>query len=293
MKKYQLQTAHYRDLVRACRAELKVLGYRPATGQLTGVREFLQRMEMVGKTKLGLIDAGDLKAHYAYLRERASGRGQALSAHTIQGYLFDLKLFFAYAERHELMAKNPMSGLRFSRPKYEPRYVCSRAEIERLYEACKDERDRALVHLLYGCGLRRMEVSALNLGDLDYRRQLLFVRSGKGRKRRVVPLHEVLVLDFRRWLHFGRTGLVNHKSGQAFLLNNRGSRLQKSTLSKHFKAIVIRAKVDDRISPHVLRHSIATHLLQSGMRIEQVRDFLGHKQLETTQRYTRVQTEKL
>ena len=293
MKKYQLQTTHYQQLLRACRQELKSLGYRSVTCSLVGAREFLGRMEKAGKTRLPQIEAGDIKAHYAYLQTRPSSRRAPLSSHTISGYLYDLKLFFAYAERHGLTTKNPLAGLRFASAQSPPRYVCSRAEIQQLYRACKDERERTLLHLLYGCGLRRMEVGALNLQDVDYAQSLLYVRRGKGRKRRVVPLNQQLVLHLRRYVRLHRNQWTGPESGAAYLLNDRATRLQKATLNRYFKRIVRRAKADERISPHSLRHSIATHLLQSGMALEQVRDFLGHAQLETTEIYTRIQTEEL
>lgn len=293
MKKYQPNTAHYRELIGACRAELMVLGYSKGVLRLLGPRELLMRMEELGKTRLEQIEAVDIKAHYAYLRQRPSLRGEVLSPHSIEGHLFELKLFFAYAERHGLVTKNPMSSLRFPRPAYQPRYVCSQEEITRLYKACRDDRDLALMHLLYGCGLRRMEASALNVDDVDYRRTLLFVRLGKGQKRRTVPMSGGILLDLRSYQYDYRCSLVNNRGEQAFLLNNSGTRLRKGSLSKYFKHIAKLASVDDRVTPHVMRHSIATHLLEAGMRLEEVRDFLGHKHLETTQIYTRVQTENL
>ena len=186
---YLIHTAHYRQLLGACRRELRLLGYGAGTTRLGGAAEFLGRMEAAGKTGLEQIDRDDIAAHVAHLYERPSRHGGALSGFTVQGYVFSLRLLFDYAERHGLIpGGSPLAGLRLARPTTGERYCCSAAEIIALYRACWDDgRLTALLHLLYGCGLRRMEAAALNLGDVDYRAGLLYVRRGKGRKRRVGP----------------------------------------------------------------------------------------------------------
>lgn len=299
MKTYRVSTDHYRQLLRACRDELRVLGYGPATCRLGGVAEFLGRMERAGKTALDGITKHDIEAHVSHLYTRASRQGGTLSGYTVLGYVFNLRLLFDYAERHGLIGGgSPLAGLSFSRPVTPPRYYCSAAEIAALYRNCRDDgRMTAILHLLYGCGLRRMEAAVLNVGDVDYGAGLLYVRRGKGRRRRVVPLSAGVSAGLRnyqrgeRW-HGVEVGRDNGDGGTtAFLLDDRGTRMRGDTLRRHLARLVRRAEVSQRITPHVLRHSIATHLLAGGMPVERVRDFLGHELLETTQLYTHVDPE--
>ncbi|MEM9930828.1 MAG: tyrosine-type recombinase/integrase, partial [Bacteroidota bacterium] len=257
--KNEAQTEVYQELIRNCRAELKTLGYRKGTQRLAGLAEFLGRMETKGKRKLEQITAEDIKQHYAYLLERPSLRAGTLSQHTIVGYLFALRLMLDYAERHGIIRINPMSGLRFRRPKIGRKLVCSRADIQRLYAACLDDRERAILHLLYGCGLRRMEAEALNVGDVDYLGALLYVRKGKGKKRRVIPLTELLRLELSRYEKTERRYWQVQPNTKAFLLNDRGSRMRGNTIHNRLKVIVAKAQLNPKISAHILRHSIATH----------------------------------
>lgn len=291
MNTYHVTTDHYRELLRSCRAELLLLGYTAATARLAGATEFLQRMEGAGKTALDLINKGDIETHVAYLYERPTrnGGGGGLSGYTVLGYVFSLRLLFDYAERNGLIpGGSPLAGLRFTRPHKTGRYCATRAEITKLYATCTEVRQRAVLHLLYGCGLRRSEAEALDLKDVDHTAGLLYVRSGKGRKRRVVPLSERVNEGLKNYRLRERWQWVSERgSGRAFLLNDRGGRMRGNTIGKRLTDLVERAGVSKRITPHGLRHAIATHLLDGGMPVERVRDFLGHELLETTQLYTR------
>ena len=157
-----------------------------------------------------------------------------------------------------------------------------------MYAACDGDRQRAILHLLYGCGLRRSEAEALNVRDVDHAGGLLYVRSGKGRKRRVVPLSERVGAGLKNYQRRERWRWVREdRRTPAFLLNDRGGRMLGNTIGRRLTELVAASGVDRRITPHILRHSIATHLLAGGMPVERVRDFLGHELLETTQLYTR------
>jgi integrase/recombinase XerD len=294
IKRYQPKTVYYNELLRSCRAELLLLGYAAGTASLGGVGEFLQRLEAQGKVRLDQVEKVDIEKHLAYLQTRPSRTGGALSGYTIQGYVFSLRLLFDYAERHGLRGGSPLAGVRLPPPPKSERYVATRAEVDALYQVAKDDaRLTAILHLLYGCGLRRMEAEALNLGDVDYRSALLYVRRGKGKKRRVIPLGEGVASGLKNYHKKERWRWATDQSGKAYLLNDRGNRMLGGTISKRLAELVREAKVSKQITPHGLRHAVATHLLARGMELERVRDFLGHAHLETTQLYTRVKTEDL
>ena len=293
MKTYAPKTEVYRELLRACVEELRLLGYNTVTVRLNGVGELLGWLEERGQVDVAEVEREDLAAYLVYLNERPSRRGGGLSPFTIKGYLFCIGLFFDYCERHGLRGGSPLAGLARPRVQGNGRYVPSREEVTKLYTAAGDDgRAVALLHLLYGCGLRRSEAERLNLGDVDYRAELLYVRSGKGRKRRVVPLAERVAAGLKHYHKRERWRWVNQDSKQAFLLNDRGWRMRGATMAVHVKRLVREAKVTTKITPHALRHAVATHLLTGGMELERVRDFLGHEHLETTQIYTKINLAK-
>ena len=277
------------------------MGYNERTGLLSGVVEFLRRLESRGITRLDQVEAGHLKDHYAYLLRRPSQYGRPLSGHTITGYLYEISLLFHYALRTGLIQADPLGGLNFPRPAKTQRTVLSRAEISRLYAGCTDEGQIARLSLLYGCGLRSGEAQRLNIRDIDLRAGLLYVRRGKGRKRRAVPMAPKVIQDLKAYLYTLRPQQVSrHTTGdhaKAFMLNQRGRRMMKGCYWSDLRRMLRRSGeqelLDRGVCPHVLRHSIATHLLADGMRLERVRDFLGHDHLETTQIYTRVLPQQL
>jgi integrase/recombinase XerD len=142
--------------------------------------------------------------------------------------------------------------------------------------------------LFYSCGLRRSEAEALNLRDIHFKSCLLYVREGKGAKRRSVPLTKKVSDDLLYFFSIERKDIKTDT--QAFIVNRLGRRMSGSGYNIIFKELLAKSKISDlkpETSLHHLRHSIATHLLESGLSIEYVRDFLGHRHLESTQVYTK------
>ncbi len=292
IKRYQPKTVYYNELRRSWRAELLLLGYAAGTASMSGAGEFLQRMEERGKLTLDQVEREDIEQHLEYLQTRPSRRGGALSLYTVKGYVFSISLLFDYAERHGLRGGSPLAGLSLPALPISSRYVASREEIAKLYAAASgDDRARAVLHLLYACGLRRNEAERLNVGDVDYGTALLYVRSGKGKKRRVIPLTETVATGLKEYQKQDRWRWVGERSGKAFLLNDRGGRMLGATIARQLKDLVGEAKVSSKITPHVLRHAVATHLVGGGMDLERVRDFLGHEHLETTQIYAHIKAD--
>jgi len=158
--------------------------------------------------------------------------------------------------------------------------------------------------LAYGCGLRASELENCNIEDIKLREKILIVPKGKGNKRRVIPMSNGVVKDLsnyyyneREALTTGRDFKLNVSNQNAFMLHSRGGRMMDDTYNKHLKALIERTEnetiKEKQITIHCLRHSIATHLLEQGIAVEQVRIFLGHSQLETTQIYTHISKEQL
>jgi integrase/recombinase XerD len=277
------------NLTSQFRMHLERLGYSQSSVQMlpTCLKEFL---EYTAK-ETDKIQPADITHYYHYLQERPNKRRPGgLSECFINHHIYSLKLFFAWQLESGKINENPISILTFPSPKSRPREVLTILEIKQLYKACETYRERAVLSLFYGCVLRRSEGVKLNLKDVHFRNNLLYVREGKGNKRRAVPMSEAVKNDL--W-HYVINERLAGATELAFMTNKHGNRTSGSTLNRLLKDLLRYAEIDIEASLHSLRHSIATHLLEGGLSVEYVRDFLGHKHLESTQLYTRVNTVQL
>jgi integrase/recombinase XerD len=153
-------------------------------------------------------------------------------------------------------------------------------------------RDRALLEVMYGCGLRASEATGLEIGDVDMRRG--FVRPhGKGSKDRIVPLGREAARAIERYLRSGRAELVGERVERKLFVNFRGTALTRQGLYKIIQRHAKAAGLDGRMSPHTLRHTFATHLLSGGCDLRSVQEMLGHADVATTQLYTHLSREKI
>ncbi|OFU56618.1 recombinase XerC [Corynebacterium sp. HMSC11D10] len=152
-------------------------------------------------------------------------------------------------------------------------------------------RDRAILELLYATGMRVGELTGLNLADIDLARGLARV-TGKGNKQRVVPFGREATLALNEWLEFGRSELANGKAEDAVFVGSRGGRIDQRQVRRVVERAGQRAGVSD-ISPHTLRHTAATHMLEGGADLRVVQEMLGHSSLQTTQIYTHVSAQRL
>lgn len=276
--------------------ELARLGY--SKGMIntmpTSVLELLERMELKQIEDPKLITGVDIWEHYEYLQTRPNHRKkeQGLSDNMIKSHLFGIKVFFIYWQRLGRIEEHPMSALQFPKIKQKERVVLSESEISALFEVCESKKESAILGVYYGCGLRRSEGFKLNIRDISFKQGLLYVREGKRAKRRVVPMSEQVTKDLRDYYLKERNKYVSSKTigehEQAFFLSRIGTRMSSSSSNRMLKELLERAGLNSKVSLHNLRHSISTHLLDRGMSLEYVRDFLGHSSLETTQLYTRV-----
>jgi integrase/recombinase XerD len=214
-----------------------------------------------------------------------------------------LRSFYRYLRREGTIEHDPTAQLRAPRkPQRLPR-VLSRAEVGRLLEQPKGSeplalRDRALLELMYACGLRASEAVGLTLGDLDLEEALLRAR-GKGSKERVVPIGRQAATAVRLYCASGRPALLGSHAASTpaaqarLFLNSRGAPLTRQGLYKIVQSHARRAGLSERMSPHTLRHSFATHLLAGGCDLRSLQEMLGHADLATTQVYTHLSANRL
>ncbi len=257
------------------------------------VKEFLQHQNIAD---ISFIEQQKVKLFLEYLQTRPlKKRSGALSEMMISHYVYALKTFFSWAEVTEQIDYNPISGMKFKRPKQNIREPLTIEEIQELFAATENLKQQTILHLFYSCGLRRSEGEALQINDIHFKQQLLYVREGKGAKRRVIPITATVTAALENYYLNERTTSISKKVNdtEAFILNNIGNRMRGDGFIKILKQITEKAALQKEITLHHLRHSIATHLLQSGMSMQYVRDFLGHSFLETTQIYAKPTAEQL
>lgn len=236
---------------------------------------------------------------YQWLQIRPNRKREGgLSEVRIYGFIYALRVFFNWLEASGRITQNPISGLTFPYPQSSPRNILTRGEAAELLRHAQTLRDKAILALFYGCGLRRMEAVRLNTADIHYHQQILYVRKGKGNKRRAIPMTAKITETLKNFYLYEREHYVKNisaEANQAFLLNKAGRRMSGQNYFQWLKKLIAQtgdAEIASKnISLHSLRHSIATHLLENGISLEQVRDFLGHEFLDTTKIYTRI-TEK-
>ncbi len=223
-------------------------------------------------------------------REGFGARSRARALSTLKG-------LHRYACEAGLARQDPARELHGPRlPQTLPR-VLSVAEVSRLVHAVDPGhplalRDRALLELLYACGLRASELCTLPLPALDLEEAIVRV-TGKGDKQRWVPVGGAAVEAVAQYLEGLRPRLVRRSGASEIFLNRRGSGLSRVGLWKILKRIAAGVGLEDRVTPHVLRHSFATHLLQGGADLRVVQELLGHADLQTTQIYTHLDRQYL
>ena len=293
MKHLRLKSRQFACLESAFSAYLEALGYAGSTrrGLPLHVREFFHFLERRGRRGLQGVEVEAVLEYLDHLKRRQNQRlGGALSGSYRAKHVQALKLLRRYLlESGQAAFAWPEQVLVEATPA--PITVLSRRQIAALYRACADDalglRDRAMLSLYYGCGLRRSEAVALDTVDVLFARGLVYVRRAKGHRERYVPMAEGVVRDLQCYLEEARPRLA-FAGQRALLVSQKGRRAQGQTLLLRLKRLCERvSSVDARqVGLHTLRHSIATHLLGAGLPLLQIAQFLGHESLESTQRYT-------
>jgi len=299
MKHLPLQSRYYRELLTGYSRYIERVGYNPGTIKTlpSPVREFFYHLEQSGIKSIEEVTPKVITGYCRRLRERpCHGRPGTLSDGMVHGHIWALRIFFSLMLSEGRIVVDPLSLLSFPSPRKQQREILTREEIEKLYKASETLLDKAILGLFYGCGLRKSEAEALNIRDINFKGRLLYVRSGKGKRRRVIPVAGKVIEDLKKYYQQERIRMLRKSSApereKAFILNSHGERMLGQSFWRRLRYLVLRAGIENpgRITLHSLRHSIATHLLGSGLSVEQVRDFLGHTNIESTQIYTRITT---
>lgn len=234
------------------------------------------------------------------LRSGTATGGRPLAPATVARMLVSVRSLYAFLFGEGHLATDPTAKLGSpKKPRSIPKAISIEA-VERLVELPADDllgrRDRAILETLYGAGLRISELVALDVDDIDLEAGSVVIRSGKGGKGRIVPLGRAARAAVSGYFVRSRPELsarTSRRGGGAAFLNARGGRLSRQGCWKILKGYARSAGLEEQVSPHILRHSFATHMLDGGADIRVVQELLGHASLATTQVYTLVSDARL
>jgi integrase/recombinase XerD len=266
--------------------ELLNLGY--CKSAVDNYPKYAQNLIIYNKVSAQETTENHIKEYYQYLQTKPNQRRKGIISQShVHSQLLAIRLFFEYLQRLKVIKRSPYN-LRIKQATSKERIVLTQEEIQLLYKTTQNLEEKTILHLCYGCGLRRTEVELLELKDIHFEQKLLFIRKGKGRKRRVIPLTETIVKDLKEYCNY--IEMVRKDTEESFLITINGSKMKGNMVYELFKKLLKRTQSlkPENYCLHSLRHSIATHLLENEMSIEMVRDFLGHNQLVSTQIYTRI-----
>ena len=317
MKKLPIKSQNFQYLEIAFKEWLDVLGYAPTSvyGMPNNIRELFYYLEQQGCTQIQQITTELIKRYYNQLKTRANTtRGGGLSNAYLNKHQQALEKFTEYLRKTGKVTL-PNLNLRKEHKQEKEITTLSPEEIQEVYKAANiipeytdrrkrtwlyekiSIRDKAMLSVFYGCGLRRTEAVSLNIDDINWERSILHVKKGKNYKERLVPFNTANKKYLQDYLYESRPYFAKDNKTESFFLSQSGKRMQGQSLMVRLKILLQRTQnihiKEKEITLHTLRHSIATHLMQAGMKIENISQFLGHSSLESTQIYTHLIEDEL
>jgi integrase/recombinase XerD len=301
MKHLNLDNKSYQEILDNFTQWLDILGYAPTTvyNLPNHLKEFFNYLENRNIQTINQIHTTHVTDYYEYLKERPKQRQQdgSLSNAFLNKHQQALLKFREYLQSHNHKGIN-IHLKREEQSHRDSLAILTQEEIKQLFTACEyshkrarlRQRDKVILVLLYSCGLRRNEVVNIKISDILFDKNLILVRKGKNYKERFVPINPYNLKMIEEYIYDFRPQFNNYKATEALLVNFRGEPLHGASLCNRLNAIV-QATNNPQLktknpTPHILRHSIATHLLEKGASIETISQFLGHTSLESTQIYT-------
>ena len=306
MKHLILKNPSYQEILNSYTKWLDILGYAESTVYTlpNHLREFLHYLEQKNIHKINHIQAQHVLDYYQYLKQRPNKRrGGYLSNSNLNKHQQALLKFREYLKKHNhkgivIYLQKEKQDMRDSQQ------ILTQNEVKQLFKATdysnKKEairkRDKVILVLLYSCGLRRNEVVNLTIKDILFDKKMILVRKGKNYKERYVPINKYNLDIIEDYIYNYRTLFYNYKASESLLINKNGKPLLGISLCNRLREITQATNNQELITkhptPHILRHSIATHLLEQGAEIEAISQFLGHSSLESTQIYTHILEDK-
>lgn len=253
-------------------------------------RDLIQLKEYLSENdiKYNKINEEDIKEYLKYLEE------QGKKPSTISRMIASIRSFYQYEVKNKKLTKNPTDNVQS--PKIEKKAPCilTSDEVELLLEQPKDVdlkgiRDKAMLELAYATGMRVTEIISLNIEDVDIENEKVICKSVL--RQRVIPLGKMSVAALKEYIENARNVLVKQETENALFVNLNGKRLTRQGFWKIIKFYQEQAQITKDITPHTLRHSFATHLLQNGADLKSIQMMLGHSDISSTQVYMQFQND--
>jgi len=300
VKKLKLYNESFILLVANYKEWLDILGYAETTvyNLPNHLQEFFYYLEQNGIRNINQITTKIVKEYYQELQQRANERQSgALSKSYLNKHQQALKKFKEYLQNHNHKGIN-IHLKSEKQPTEEKLNILTQSEIKQLFRATEYShtenrfklRDKAILTILYSCGLRRNEAVHLDISDIYFDKERVFVRKGKNYRERFVPINRKNAEILEDYIYESRPEFYQSNLSEALFVNKNGTRMQGMSFANRLKAIVQATNnktiAEKGITLHILRHSIATHLLQKEVPLESIKTFLGHTSLESTQIYT-------
>jgi integrase/recombinase XerD len=291
--KHKIYTEFYQEQAVNYKKHLDILGLNPETTQARYLylKEFFSWLETLKIFELQQIKSKEIANYNDYLKNKISQRtNKPIKQKSIYDHMRNLQQYLGYLLEIETIKSNPASHLKFTNgtEKVE-RFIFTQNQIQELYKIANLE-ERTILNIAYGCGLRVQEISDLNQEDVRLTENIIIVQKGKNSKRRLVPISQKISNEIKEYLES-----LEQKNNTIFI-NNKARRMQEWGFNARLKQLILKTEFGQKLTAeelnkigiHSLRHSIATHLLENGMKLEQVQNFLGHSHIESTEIYTHI-----
>ena len=286
-----LQIEEFNTSVEGFRSYLNAKNYSNRESYIYCVVEMLEWMEKKGIGTIKSIHRSLLLDYFHYLMGRPSKLGGYLSESHLKNNAYAVELFFDMLLQNGIVERGVRVPRKIMKGKKSERQTVTLEELKTIYDATESPIERAIISLAYGCGLRRSEITMLDLDDMRFKTSELFVREGKGRKFRTVLMNENVIEDLQNYIKSQRFDLLKKRKSyeKALLINKVGKRMSGDSLNAKLKAVITRVGdpilQEKNITLHCLRHSVATHFVEKGVGMEFIQRFLGHSELDTSQLY--------
>ncbi len=296
MQKLTIQTPEFIRMETAFQKWLRTLNFEQTTINYNPVRvrEFFYWLEKHGIKAITEITKPVVLKYFDYLKERKNQtKNGKLSKNTLRTHQQSLRRFTRYLR--ETGQDSFEVDIQLQGSARSIKTIFSKEEIKSLQMACDSDvlgmRDKAMLAVYYGCGLRRNEGLNLDADDILFNKNLVYVRKGKNYRERYVPMTEGVKEELQNYVDYARPTLMKSPV-KALFLTVKGNRLGSNGMAERLQSLKDKADINKEAGLHALRHSIATHLLQSGMELDKIKRFLGHSSLESTQIYTHIKNEQ-
>ncbi|MBD3907085.1 tyrosine-type recombinase/integrase [Chryseobacterium sp. Ch-15] len=311
-----LHTKLYEQEVLNYKIHLEILGYSLPTikEKRLYLKAFFRYLEEKKIFTLEEIQPKDIAEYYKTLQQKRNGNtGELITQESVKGRMRIIQKYFSHLIEIQKLKKDPASAFIFSAEnRTRERIIFTQEQMRELYGKTEDLQEKTILNLAYGCGMRVGELVRINKEDINLQENLVIVEKGKNNKRRIIPITEKVKEELQEFLKSQEKREKNQDEieerdsptlwrQKAVFINIENRRMRETSFVRILKKLLQKTEFGKKsttqelrkIGMHTLRHSIATHLLENGMKLEQIQYFLGHDHIETTEIYTHINQQQL